>query len=239
MPNSSIFEEIQCVTLDLDDTLWPVEPTINRAEQALYAWISEQCSEITNQYTLEEITAKRIALGQRREDIAHDVTQLRFCALRELAEEFNCGEYFAAEGLELFRNYRNQVEPYQHSESVLMELKQHFVLGAITNGNAQLQHISLGRLFDFAITAEQVGVSKPHRQMFLHASEYANIELNKIVHIGDSPQTDVLGALNAGCKAIWFNRKRQAWPGGQTPDGVIHCLSELPEMLTSNVNQNS
>lgn len=229
--NSKRFENIECVTLDLDDTLWPVEPTLVKAEQAVYTWIGEHYPVISQRYTLDEISAKRITLSQQRKDIAYNVTELRRVALCELANEFNCAEDFVESALSLFRHHRNQVEPYKQSETVLKTLKQHFLLGAITNGNAQLDKISLGQYFDFVVTAEDVGVGKPHHQMFQQASIHAQTQLEKIVHVGDSPQTDVLGALKAGCKAIWLNYKRQAWPGGQTPDHVMHCISELPEIL--------
>ena len=230
------FRDIECVTLDLDDTLWPVEPTINQAELELYNWIDQRYPRITSHYTQEQLANKRVTLVQARQDIAHDVTALRRHALKELADEFGCNNDFVEDAMSVFRHHRNQVVPYQHSESVLQNLKSHYVLGAITNGNAQLEKISLGRYFDFTITAEDVGVSKPHLKMFQSASLLAKIPLDKIVHVGDSPQTDVIGALNAGCKAIWLNQKRQAWPGGQTPNHVVHCISELPEILIANVS---
>ena len=232
MNRPSSFKDILCVTFDLDDTLWPVAPTIHRAERVLYEWITQRYPQISQNYSADEIALKRDQIGQRRKDIAHNVTKLRHASLLELAEEFNYSESFADEAMSLFREYRNKVDPYEHSESVLSDLKQHYILGAITNGNAQLENISLGQYFDFVVTAEDVGVTKPHPDMFISASNKANVALEKIVHIGDSPQIDVLGAMHAGCKAIWFNDKRQAWPGGQTPDQVVHCLSELPQILS-------
>ena len=32
-------KRIQAISLDLDDTLWPVWPTIERAERALHDWL--------------------------------------------------------------------------------------------------------------------------------------------------------------------------------------------------------
>ena len=34
---------IRAITLDLDDTLWPVWPTIHRAEQVLSDWLAPDC----------------------------------------------------------------------------------------------------------------------------------------------------------------------------------------------------
>ncbi|MFK7794620.1 MAG: HAD family hydrolase [Gammaproteobacteria bacterium] len=231
MAKSTQTEQIKCVTLDLDDTLWPVEPTIVRAELKLYQWIEKNYPQVSNAYTQQDIAAKRVALQNSRTDIAHNVTELRYCSLLEIGDEFGYNKAFAEHGLQLFRRYRNQVELFEFSESILSSLKQHFVLGAITNGNAQLDQIPVGKHFDFVVSAEIVGFSKPHPKMFKQAAKLAKVELANIMHVGDSAQTDVLGAINAGCKAVWFNRKRQAWPGGQNPHYVVHCLTELQAIL--------
>ena len=230
----AITSQIKCVTLDLDDTLWPVAPTIIKAELRLYQWIEENYPLVSDTYTQQDIVAKRTALQNRRADIAHDVTELRHCSLQEIANDVGYDKTFAQEAMDLFRFYRNQVEPFEFSESILSSLKQHFVIGAITNGNAQLERISLGKYFDFVVTAEEVGVSKPHPEIFQRASSLAQVELAEIMHVGDSAQTDVIGAMTAGCKAVWYNRKRESWPGGQNPDHVVHCLTELPAILNIN-----
>lgn len=237
MANTTPVEQIKCVTLDLDDTLWPVVPTIIKAELKLYQWIEENYPLVSDAYTQQDIVDKREALQNSRADIAHDVTELRYCSLQEIGDGVGYDKAFANEAMKLFRYYRNQVEPFEFSESILSNLKQHFVIGAITNGNAQLEQISIGKYFDFIVTAEDVGVSKPHPEIFHRASSLAKVDLAEIIHVGDSAQTDVIGAMNAGCKAVWFNRKRHPWPGGQNPDHVIHCLSELPTIL--NINSDS
>ena len=226
-----MFNDIKCITLDLDDTLWPIEPTIIKAEHKLYEWLQESYPQVTEKYSIQDIAVRRTELSKHRLDIAHNVTALRLAALQELADEFALEETFADEGLKLFRQYRNQVEPFEQSEAILNLLKTHYTVGAITNGNAQMEHIPLGRYFDFVVTAAEVGACKPAPEMFSQAAKHAEVNANQIVHIGDSAQTDVLGALNAGCKAIWFNQKRLPWPGGQTPHAVIHCLSELPKLI--------
>ncbi|MEM7304735.1 MAG: HAD family hydrolase, partial [Pseudomonadota bacterium] len=178
-----------------------------------------------------DIADKRLALSSCHPEITHNLTELRRAGLRELADEFDYPEKMADEGLALFRKYRNQVTPYAASEPALSLLKKHFKLGAITNGNAQLEKISLGSYFDFVVTAEDAGASKPDPRLFIRASEMADIPVNHIVHVGDCAQSDVVGANNAGCLSVWLNRNRQAWPGGQNPHAVIHCISELPDLL--------
>lgn len=223
--------DVKCVTFDLDDTLWPIEPTLLAAEQALYDWLQSKYPNVTAKYSLEDLREKRNVLKDTRSDIAHDLTALRFHSLIELANEFNYSEQLAKEGLSLFREYRNRVIPFAESKPTLAILAKQFMLGAITNGNAQLEQIGLGRYFSFVVTAAEVGVSKPNPKVFEQAAIAAGVPTSKIVHVGDGANTDVLGALHAGLKSIWLNPKRKPWPGGQNPHAVIHSLSELPKLF--------
>ena len=36
--------QIRAITLDLDDTLWPIWPTIHRAEEVLLLWLKERAA---------------------------------------------------------------------------------------------------------------------------------------------------------------------------------------------------
>ena len=233
-----MFTQIQCVTFDLDNTLWPIEPTIMLAEKKLYEWMQQFYPKVAEKYSPEEIAEKRLAFTIKRPDIAHNFTELRWNALLELAKEFDYPDKFAHEGLALFRKFRNQVHPYPVSEPTLVKLKPYFKIGAITNGNVQLEKISIGSYFDFNVSAADAGASKPNSKLFERAAEVANVPIKNIVHVGDCAKSDVLGAMNAGCFSIWLNMQRQPWPGGQNPHAVIHCLSELPQLLIKNTNIN-
>ena len=229
----SLIADVECVTFDLDDTLWPVEPVITSAEQKLYQWLAKHYPRVTERYSLEELADKRIDLKNRCVEIAHDVTALRFHSLLQLAHEFDYEQELASNGLREFRLHRNCVEPFAESEPTLIELAGQFTLGAITNGNAQLEHINIGRYFKFVVTAEQVGASKPDPKVFQHAVQLAGTTASRLLHVGDCPQSDVLGALSAGCKSVWLNADRKPWPGGQNPHAVIHTIGELPHVLVN------
>ncbi len=225
---------IECVTFDLDDTLWPVEPVINAAEQQLYLWLATHYPRITENFSLQELTEQRLEFKNKNPAIAHDVTALRFQSLLQLAREFDYSPKLAEDGMREFRSHRNCVEPYAESEATLSLLAESFTLGAITNGNAQLQYIEIGRYFDFIVTAEEVGACKPDPRVFEYAVQLAGVPASKVVHVGDCANSDVLGALGAGCKSIWLNAQRKVWPGGQNPHAVIHSIGELPQLLKNN-----
>ena len=223
--------EFACITFDLDDTLWPISPTIQNAEAALYTWLGMHYPRVTSKYSLQDLAKKREQLKQQRKDIAHDVTALRLQSLLEVAMEFGCSEKLARDGLEYFRTHRNRVTPYKEAEPTLARLSKHFTLGAITNGNAQLEFTELARYFDFCVTPTEVGECKPHPDIFTYAARLAGVQVSKILHVGDCAKGDVVGAANAGFTSVWLNANRKPWPGGQNPYAVIHSISELLDVL--------
>ena len=227
----SIPANLSCITFDLDDTLWPLMPTIIDAENKLYEWLQEYYPRVTKRYSLAELTDKRSALKQFRPDIAHDVTALRLHSLLELAEEFSYQESLALEGLEYFREHRNKVTPYAETEPTLRRLSAHFTLGAITNGNAELGKTTISKYFDFCVTAEDAGACKPDAEVFQYAAKLAAVNANRMLHVGDCANADVVGANKAGMYSVWMNPARKPWPGGQTPCAVIHRLDELIDLL--------
>jgi len=226
-----MFRNARCITFDLDDTLWPVAPVIEMAEQKLYDWLHKHHPKITAKYSHQALSQHRQHWCQTVPELAHDVTQLRWQHLVELAKEFNYGQELADQGLALFRQHRNQVTPFDTVEPVLSTLQKSYTIGAITNGNAQLENTPLAKYFKFSISDAQIGANKPSSSLFKAAATQADVELEQLVHVGDSAEADVIGANRAGCCSVWFNPTHRVWPGGQNPHAVIHCLSELPALV--------
>ena len=76
---------IRAITLDLDDTLWPVWPTIHRAEQVLTDWLTQHAPATAALSGQSEIKkAVRAEINARHADRAHDLSFLRLEAIRAL-----------------------------------------------------------------------------------------------------------------------------------------------------------
>jgi putative hydrolase of the HAD superfamily len=43
--------------------------------------------------------------------------------------------------------------------------------------------------------------------MFEEACRRARVNASQLAHVGDEPDTDLAGALNAGVSVIWMNRR--------------------------------
>lgn len=226
-----VFSSVRCVTFDLDDTLWPCEPTVTKAEQALYSWLQQHCPRITQKYTLEEVKSRQAAYSKAHPEFAHNLTELRHRALARLAKECNYSSQIADDGLAVFRTYRNQVRFFDDAQASIDQLTGHFKIGAMTNGNADLRAIGVHDKFDFITTAEAVGVAKPNAGIFQYAQRQAGLASHEMLLVGDMPDVDVVGAQKCGWRTIWFNPNQAPWLEKERPDAEIQQLSQLISLL--------
>ena len=134
----------------------------------------------------------------------------------------------AEQAYEVFFTERNRVELYQDVLPALEWLSARFPLVAVTNGNADLQRVGLGRYFVANVQAREVGVAKPDREIFDAAVEHTGVAHARVLHVGDDPHTDVHGAHQAGMQAAWVNRKGESWqPDSPPPRMIVSDLEEL------------
>ena len=78
-----------------------------------------------------------------------------------------------------------------------------------------LDAVGLGDLVDGVVSSAAAGVRKPGAAIFLRALELAGVQPGQALHVGDSLEEDVAGAVAAGVPALWLNRA-----GGSVPPGV-------------------
>ena len=53
-----------------------------------------------------------------------------------------------------------------------------------------------------------------------------------VLHIGDDPLMDVVGARRAGMPSCWINRRKERWPAGlPRPDLEFATLAGLADWL--------
>ena len=73
---------------------------------------------------------------------------------------------------------------------------------------------------------------KPDPSMFMLAMKKMKAALNETVMVGDTIETDILGAINVGIKSVFINRRGVYKHGNSTkPDIVINKIQELPDAL--------
>lgn len=199
-------DKLRALTLDLDDTLWPIWPTIARAESALQAWLQRHAPRVTERFDLAAMRADREAVARERPDWAHDLSALRRESIRRLLVAAGEAESLLDPAFSVFLAERQRVELYADSLPALRRLAARWPLFALSNGNADLARIGLQPWFRGGIAAREFGVGKPDPRIFAAACERLGCAPHEVLHVGDDLRLDVHGALDAGLQAAWVRR---------------------------------
>lgn len=222
---------ILAITFDLDDTLWAIDPVIERAELRMHAWLAEHYPRLPERYSPADLRALRDGIVHARPELAHDLSALRRESLALAAEHCGYGREAADGAFAVMWQARNEVELFADVLPVLQALAPRFTLGALTNGNADIARIGLDGLLRFCVTARDTGVAKPHPAIFDAASAAAGVPAWQVLHVGDDPARDVHGARAAGMRTVWVNRDGNEWPGGEAADAEVSDLHGLFTLL--------
>jgi len=222
-------DKVTVIAFDLDDTLWPCMPTIHRAEETLYRWLQTHYPRITDSYDSRQMVDLRREFSARERRYAVDMTLMRCDFLRHIGELHDYdGVELSQRGFDVFFEARQQVEFYADVLPCLHRLGQRFRLGAISNGNASVEHVGLGHLFEHAVSASDVQAAKPDPQIYAHFAERFAVDPEEIVYVGDHPAYDVIGSIEAGFQAVWINRENMSWPE-HLPD-PLHEIVDLHQL---------
>ena len=222
---------IRYIVFDLDDTLWACAPVIKRAEKKHYAWLVEHYPKLTAKYSFDELMQNRNAFMTNNPRLVYDLTQLRKSWLKSFADEFGYNDEMVEFAFHTFWLARNEVNFYDGVLDILDKLSKQFSLGVISNGNADINHIGVGHLFDFSVSAREAGVAKPHPRIFQLALQKAGIKEDEAVYVGDDPIRDIQGANQAGWHSIWYNPKSLQWQGEGKPSQIITNFNVLEEKI--------
>lgn len=223
---------ISAITFDLDDTLWPCDTVIAHAEQVYFDWFDTHYPVVTQQEDSTSLREKRRALLQEHPELVNDVTEWRLLGTRRLLAEYGVSESAAEHAMEAFLHARQAVEFYDDVMDGLQDLSLHFRLGALTNGNADLERIGASHLFDSVQYATLELPAKPAPDMFLKAFDELGVAPEAVLHVGDNPVTDIGGARQLGCKTAWINRGILVYPDDEEPADInITSLHDLVALL--------
>lgn len=119
---------------------------------------------------------------------------------------------------------------------LLKYLDSKYQLAILSNGFSEIQydkigHADLTSYFDKIILSDEVGINKPHPNIFKFALQQLNIGSKDAIMIGDNINTDILGAFNSGIDQIWFNPKDISNPLDIVPTYTVARLENIKQIL--------
>ncbi len=127
---------------------------------------------------------------------------------------------------------------YEGADSVLAILKSRFKLALVSNcaiGTSDvIETLGLNSYFECIILSYEVGVRKPHRQMYLDALRCLRLEPYECIFIADEI-SDLEGARQLGMKTFLVTQGKHTFLGAENPNfkPEFQCksISELVKIL--------
>lgn len=105
----------------------------------------------------------------------------------------------------------------------------------LSNGFKELQEhkmqtAGLRKYFKRIVLSEDIGINKPHPELFIHALQVADASCENSIMIGDMFDTDIVGAAGVEMDQIFYNRKRLEQLPFE-PTYTVHNLLQIKEIL--------
>lgn len=132
---------------------------------------------------------------------------------------------------------RHQHRLFPDTLGVLKQLDGRYRLGLLTNGAVALQNekidgADLRHWFEAIVISGEIGIGKPHRQVFDLMLDRMQMGAGEVIMIGNSLPSDVAGAHEVGIKAVWVNREGTPNDSVIRPDCEVRSLTEIDNVLT-------
>lgn len=125
----------------------------------------------------------------------------------------------------------------ENAGKLLQELYHHHEILIATNGpkEAAINKLEKAKLISYIssmVCSEEIGFSKPMPEFFdCLYNKTQNKDKSKMLLIGDSLTTDILGGMSNGIDTCWFNPNNSSLPGEYCPTMTINKLLQLKKKL--------
>jgi putative hydrolase of the HAD superfamily len=119
------------------------------------------------------------------------------------------------------------------AEELVRYLAAKYPLTVVTNGFVEVQYEKFDKsglrdCFAHIVLSEEVGCQKPNPRIFEEALRMNGLQAEDVVMIGDSWNSDIQGAINAGIDQIWVTNADKA-NGDATY--IVNSLEEVKDIL--------
>lgn len=170
---------------------------------------------------------------QNKEINAQELQITRFAKLSE-----QTGQDPLMLNQELMAEMATVSRPLENTLTMLQALYGKVQMGIITNGFRSLQQKRLnntetGQYFELVVVSEDVGVAKPDRQIFDYAfAQMGEIDKTKVLMVGDTLASDILGGNLSGIDSCWFNPHKKINDTAIKPTYEIHSMLDLIDIVS-------
>jgi len=199
---------------DLDHTLWDFDTNSRHTLFQLYGEL-KLASKGINDFDLfhKNYLAHNEKLWERYRNGYIKVDELRVKRMWHTLLDFRIGDETLAKQMstQFLEMLPTRTAVFPHTFEILDYLvDKGYQLHLITNGFEQTQHSKLkysglSKYFVEVITSEGSNSLKPHKEIFEYAMNKVSCCADECIMIGDSPEVDILGAMNAGMDQVFVD----------------------------------
>lgn len=221
-------QPVQALSFDLDDTLYDNRPVLVNAESRLLQRLASELADPRARDPHWWQQQKATALNATPH-LIHDTTEARRATLRRGLSELGHQDPVAASDALMteFLTWRSAITVPAEVVTLLTDLARRYPLAVITNGNADVSRFLSQIPFASVQSAGPHGPQKPAPDLFRRCCDELGIPPSALLHVGDHPGKDVLGAINAGCQAALL---RPGADGRTRPSGPALPTLELASL---------
>lgn len=202
----------KAVLWDLDDTLY----SRRDAARALFPGMFKACLYPQRDDAFLNEAADYMMTNVPRNSMVHETAFQALIAKYPPDKPYvrsHCVDYY-------YTHMRRFVRPSPEALEIVQKLRAMGIRQAIVTNitpdcleyqKAKVKALGIAHLFDAVIYSAEFGAHKPDRRIFDHAATILGVSNDQCVFVGDDPNSDIAGALNAGMEAVWLDQ--------QEPDG--------------------
>jgi HAD superfamily hydrolase (TIGR01549 family) len=228
---------LKAILFDIDDTLFDRDKAQREVLHLIVREFHDIFTGIDKEMIAEAFSeSDRIATQEYNAGASIDVARTgrsrRFLKILGLSEDY--ADRITAMYI---KSYPGIKAPVRRAKFVLGKLAKKFQLAVISNGSPDVQYrklaaLGIKHLFDCIILSEEVGIRKPDPGIFRKATALLVREPEECLSVGNSYDTDILGAKRVGMPACWFNPHGLRLSSVDIkPDFEISALSEIFRIL--------
>jgi len=224
---------IRAISFDGDGTLWDFEKVMRNSLHQVLKELERIDPEAAHSLDIDKMIEVRQRVAEEFKGRTVNLEDIRFQAFRETLKDIGRPDDTLVSHLnEVYLQHRfEDIELFEDVLPTLNALRSRYSLGLLSNGNSYPERCGLNDIFQFVVFSQDYGVAKPDSRLFQIALEKAHCSKQEFLHVGDSLENDVIGAINTGIRCVWLNRKQSEPNPEVAVEYTIASLLELPKIL--------
>ena len=224
---------MKAVSFDADGTLWDFQEVMRHSLRHALRELGQIDPHTAARLDVDRMIAIRDQVASELKGKVTNLEEIRVEAFRQTLEDIGRPDAGLASHLnQVYLKHRfEDIKLFVDVLPTLETLRARYTLGILSNGNSYPERCGLAGMFQFVVFSQDHGVEKPDPRLFQIAVEKARCSRQQMLHVGDSLQDDMMGAINAGIRCVWLNRKRVKNDLDLKVDYEVSSLLELLELL--------